>query len=66
VGLGDAPAENLEAAARVAYAIAARSVFASYPDRDVRDRPGTVEVIALELRIVPAPPTPPTIARTTE
>ena len=51
-GLGDAHAETLEEAEAAARAIAARSVFASYPDRGVTERPGTADRVVLELRLV--------------
>lgn len=57
-GLGDASVGSLAEAEGAARRIAARSVFASYPDREVPDRPGTAQRIVLEIRIVPvAPPT---------
>jgi hypothetical protein len=55
-GLGDATVPTLEDAGPAAHRIVARSVFASYPDRDVADRAGTSERIDLELRIVQVPP----------
>jgi len=55
-GLGDAPVRSLAEAEQVALEIARRSVYASYPDREVRERPGTAARIALELRIVLSPP----------
>jgi hypothetical protein len=55
-GLGDARVASLEEAERAALRIAARSVYASYPDRDPAVRPGTAARIDLELRIVTRPP----------
>jgi hypothetical protein len=62
-GLGDASVATLVEAEAAALQIAARSVFASYPDRDVFERPGTARRIAIELRIVALPP--PTAGRET-
>jgi len=53
--LGDVFVPTLEEAEDAAFRIAARSVFASYPDRGTPSRPGAAGLIALELRIVPAP-----------
>jgi hypothetical protein len=58
-GLGDTAVASLEDAERAALEIASKSVFASYPDRILRDRPGTAGLIALELRLVRSAPTDP-------
>ena len=55
-GLGDAGVASLDEAESAAQRLVARSVFASYPDREIPDRPGTAERIDLELRIVRVPP----------
>ena len=55
-GLGDATVATLGEAGSAAFDIVARSVYASYPDRSLADRPGTAERIDLELRIVRSPP----------
>jgi hypothetical protein len=57
-GLGDLSVDSLAEAERAAVGIVARSVFASYPDREFAERPGTADRIALELRIVLRPSGP--------
>ncbi|MCI4340269.1 MAG: hypothetical protein L3K06_04585 [Thermoplasmata archaeon] len=58
-GLGHVDVPSLDAAEPAAHRLVARSVLASYPDREVRDRPGTTRRIDLELRIVRVAPSRP-------